>query len=400
MKRRKFIQKSALASGAICLPNFLFGLGKNEAIQHNQGKILVVIQLSGGNDGLNCVVPFRNDLYYKARPQLALTKDELIPLTGDAALNKNLKELADLYNKGELAILNNVGYPNPNRSHFRSQDIWQSGSEADQVLSTGWIGRYLDSHCEKQCKQPHQAIELDDALSLVMKGEKMKGLAFHDPAELYRLSSYPAIRKMKKETLGKTGNASLEFLHQTLIETHQSVDYIYERSKIYRSSRIYPQHEFGRRMKIIAELIGSGCESRVYYISLPGFDTHAYQKMFHKNILKTYSKTLEAFCQDLKASKRFNDTVILTFSEFGRRVEQNASRGTDHGTANNVYIAGGGLARKGLLNEMPDLKNLQEGDLIHTVDFRQVYATLLEKVLQVKHESVLYKKFTTLDFIS
>ncbi|MBD2766476.1 DUF1501 domain-containing protein [Hymenobacter sp. BT664] len=397
--RRTFIKSAALASGSLLIPNFLHGLGRLGPSEGIPGKTLVIVQLSGGNDGLNCVVPFRNDQYYKLRPNLAIPQKDLIGITGEVGLNKNLKELATLYDQGELAILNNVGYPNPNRSHFRSMDIWQSGSDADQVLSSGWVGRYLDASCGSRCPAPHAAVELDDTLSLALKGVKGRGLAFHDPADLYRLSTNPVLRKLSPAPPEPGKNPSLEFLHKTLAETNQSVDYIYAHSKIYRSSQTYPAHEFGRRMKLIAELIGSGSETKVYYISLPGFDTHALQKMFHSAVLKTYAQTIGAFCADLKASNRFNDTVVLTFSEFGRRVAQNASKGTDHGTANNVYIAGGGLGRAGILNEMPNLTQLDEGDLIHTVDFRRVYATLLERALRVNSEKVLAQRFAPLDFL-
>ena len=382
------------------VPNFLHGLGQMAPVGDNAGKILVIIQLSGGNDGLNCVVPFRNDRYYQARPQLGLKKNDLVPITDEVGLNKNLRELAGLYDNGHLAILNNVGYPNPNRSHFRSLDIWQSASDPEQVLSTGWVGRYLDANCQATGNKPHAAVEVDDALSLVLKGEKCKGMAFHDPASLYQMSANSVTPKQATAHVMADANPSLSFLNKTLIETNQSVEYIYQHSKIYRSTRTYPAHAFGQRMKTVAELIGSGCDTSVYYVSLPGFDTHAYQKLFHHQVLKTYAKTLGAFCEDLKASNRFNDTVILTFSEFGRRVAQNASKGTDHGTANNVYLAGGGLARKGILNAMPDLARLDEGDLIHTVDFRQVYATLLDKALRVNPEKVLSQRFAPLDFLA
>jgi uncharacterized protein (DUF1501 family) len=398
--RRNFLKCSALASGSLLIPNFLHGLGRTPAIGGNAGKILVIIQLSGGNDGLNCVVPYRNDRYYQARPQLGLKKNDLIPLTDEVGLNQHLRELANLYDNGHLAILNNVGYPNPNRSHFRSLDIWQSASDPEQVLSTGWVGRYLDATCQATGNKPHTAVEVDDALSLVLKGEKCKGMAFQNPAVLYGMSAQAVMPKQAITHPTADANPSLAFLHKTLIDTNQSVEYVYQHSKVYGSTRTYPAHAFGQRMKTVAELIGSGCETSVYYVSLPGFDTHASQKLFHNPVLKTYAKTLGAFCEDLKASNRFNDTVILTFSEFGRRVAQNASKGTDHGTANNIYLAGGGLARRGILNEMPDLTHLDEGDLIHTVDFRQVYATLLEKVLRVNPEKVLSQRFAPLDFLA
>lgn len=397
--RRSFLKYSALASGSLLVPNFLHGLGKADQTKANEGKILVIVQLSGGNDGLNTVVPFRNDLYYKARPKIGLKKNELIGISDEVGLHRNLKDIASLYDKGEMAIINSVGYPNPNRSHFKSLDIWQSASDANQTLTTGWLGRYLDAACDSHCMAPHAAVELDDTLSLVMKGKIRKGLAFHDPTDLYNLSTSPIIRKLGTDTLKDHDNPALEYLHKTVIETTQSVDYIYQNSKIYRSKKSYPEHEFGKRMKTIAELIGSGSETKVYYISLPGFDTHAYQKYFQGELLKIYSKTMGAFCEDLKASNRFNDTVILAFSEFGRRVEQNASKGTDHGTANNIFLTGGGLASKGILNEMPDLENLDEGDLIHKVDFRQVYATLLEKVLEIDSEKILAKRFEPINFL-
>ncbi|HEX8547236.1 MAG TPA: DUF1501 domain-containing protein [Cytophagaceae bacterium] len=397
--RRSFLKYSALASGSLLLPNFLHGLGKADQLSVNGGKTLVIIQLSGGNDGLNTIVPFRNDLYYKARPKLGLKKDELINLSDEVGLHRNLKELAGLYDNGDVAIINSVGYPNPNRSHFKSLDIWQSASDANQTLTSGWLGRYLDAACNEHCMAPHAAVELDDTLSLVMKGKIRKGLAFHDPGNLHNLSTSPIIQKLGSNTLKDHDNPALEYLQKTLIETNQSVDYIYQHSKIYRSKKIYPDHQFGKRMKTIAELIGSGSETKVYYISLPGFDTHAYQKYFQGELLKVYSKAMSAFCEDLKMCNRFNDTVILTFSEFGRRVEQNASKGTDHGTANNIILAGGGLSAKGVLNEMPDLANLDQGDLIHKVDFRQVYATLLDKVLQVDSQKILGQRFEPINFL-
>jgi uncharacterized protein (DUF1501 family) len=345
-------------------------------------------------------VPFRNDLYYKARPTLGLKKDELILLNDETGLNPNLQSLADLFNDGQLAIINSVGYPNPNRSHFRSMDIWQSASDENKIINTGWLGRYLDSTCNGECAKPHAAVEIDDTLSLSLKGETMKGLAFREPKSLHLFAQNPMIRNVAADYHPhKDGNIAAEFLNKTLADTTQSADYIYDHSKIYKSTKIYPQHEFGKRMKTVAELICSGSETSIYYVSLSGFDTHVFQSGQQSRVLKVYSEALKALCDDLKASNRFNDTVILTFSEFGRRVEQNASKGTDHGTANNVYIAGGKLAKAGVLNSLPDLQNLADGDLIHRVDFRQVYATLLDKFLGADSTKILGSKFDLLNFI-
>jgi uncharacterized protein (DUF1501 family) len=399
IKRREFLKFSALVSASALVPDFLKAFGTNYNAAIGNGKTLVVIQLSGGNDGLNCVVPFRNDIYYKARPSLGLQKDELILLNDNVGMNANLQGLADLYNDGNVAIINSVGYPNPNRSHFRSTDIWQSASDEDKIVNTGWIGRYLDANCNGECAKPHTAVEIDDTLSLVLKGEKTKGLAFREPKSLQLFAANPMIRNASAHHSHPDENPSAAFLNKTLAETTQSADYIYERSKIYKSKRIYPQHEFGKRMKTIAELICSGSETRVYYISLPGFDTHVLQSGTHNRMLRIYSDALKAFCDDLKEQNRFDETMVMTFSEFGRRVEQNSGKGTDHGTANNVYITGGKLAKAGILNDMPDLQNLDDGDLIYKVDFRQVYATLLDKFLAADSQKILGSQFTSLNFI-
>lgn len=381
------------------LPEFLRAFGLNGLNGSFNGKRLVVIQLFGGNDGLNCIVPFRNDLYYKLRPGIGLKDEAIIGLTDEVAMNANLAELADLFNQGQLSVINNVGYPDPNRSHFRSTDIWHSASDESQYLNTGWIGRYLDSLCTDKCNVPHTAIELDDTLSLILKGDKTKGIAFHDPKVLFLATQNELIQKISKSEHDLEHEALPDFLHRTLRDTTQSAEYIYEKSKIYKSQIVYPQSEFAKRMKSIAELICSGAETQIYFISLPGFDTHAAQIGMHSRILQTYSKTIKAFTDDLKANNLFDDTVILTFSEFGRRVKQNASKGTDHGTANNVYVINGKLNKPGIYNELPDLENLDQGDLKFTIDFRQVYATLLEKTLQKDSKIILGNTFSTLDFI-
>jgi uncharacterized protein (DUF1501 family) len=404
MERRDFIRNSALASASIMVPGFLkaFGLGKNGLYMppaNITGKRLVVIQLSGGNDGLNCVVPFNNDLYYKARPSLGLKDDDIIKITNEVALNSNLAGLADLFNNGNLTIINSVGYPNPNRSHFRSMDIWQSASDENQYLASGWIGRYLDATCDGTCAKPYNAIEIDDTLSLALKGDAMKGLAFSQPGMLHNSSQNPIIRGVANEYKPNNDHPEVEYLQKTLAETMESADYIYAHSKTFKSQRIYPSNAFGNRLKTIAELICSGCDSSVYYISLPGFDTHVFQKGQQNKVLKTLSDGISVFCQDLKDNSKFNDTVIMTFSEFGRRVAQNASGGTDHGTANNIYVISGKLEKPGIYNPMPDLQNLDEGDLIFNTDFRQVYSTMLNKVLGVDSEKILGKKFDLMNFV-
>ncbi len=385
-----------LASASMMMPKFLLA-GAGNALQN--GKKMVVIQFSGGNDGLNCVIPFRTDTYYESRPDIAIFRDEVLRIRDDVGLNPNLAGLADLYHDGNLAIVNTVGYPNPDRSHFRSMDIWQSASGSNEYLETGWIGRALDSTCGNKCTTPHAAVELDDTLSLALKGKNLKGLAFRNPKMLYETTRQPLLKKIAEENSSTNNDSPVDFLHKTLTDTMHSAEYLYSQSKIYSSKAQYPNEYFAKQMRQIAELIISGSETSVYYVSLSGFDTHVLQKGAHSKLLKLYSDTLKVFCSDLKANGRFNETTILTFSEFGRRVKQNGGQGTDHGTANVVFIAGGGLLKPGLQNNVPDLQNLVDGDLVHTVDFRSVYATILQNWLNADADTILNGAFPKLGFV-
>lgn len=396
--RRKFLKQSALATaGTMLLPGFLKSLEANPYVLPEGQKILVVIQLSGGNDGLNTIVPYNNDLYYKLRPQLALAKANVLRASDELGFHPSLTKLNELYDKGYLGVINNVGYPNPDRSHFRSMDIWHTASDSDEYLNTGWIGRYLDSSC-KDCNIAHQAVEIDDILSLALKGENIKGMAVKNPKKLYNVLHTNYFQKISKAT-HESVDPSLNYLYKTLAEATSSANYIYGKSKVYQSGAVYPNSEFGGQLKTVAELINSGIETKVYYVSLSGFDTHVRQQPQHERLLSTYAESVHAFVSDLEKNNRFQDVLIMTFSEFGRRVSQNASGGTDHGTANNLFVIGKNLKKKGFINGTPDLTKLDEGDLIHDVDFRSVYATVLNKWLDTNSSSILNGQFKTLDFI-
>ncbi len=404
MKRRNFLRQSALASvGTMLIPNFLkaFEL-QNLAQESFKQKILVIVQWSGGNDGLNTLVPYRNDIYYRERPRLAVPATEVLKLNDELGFNPVLKNLKNIFDSGNLSITNNVGYPNPDRSHFRSMDIWHTASEANEYLSAGWIGRYLDSNCQTaNCKIAHQAIEVDDTLSLAMKGESIKGLALKNPEKLYQATQNKQINQLAKlaNQITDHDHNNVAYLYKTLAETVSSANYIHEKNKIYQSKFTYPVSPFAQQLKTIAELIGSDLETSVYYASMGGFDTHIRQKGQQERLLKNYDEAIGVFVQDLKKNNRLQDVVIMTFSEFGRRVAQNASEGTDHGTASNVFIINGNLKKVGFWNESPNLQDLEEGDLKFSVDFRNIYATLLQKHLQVDSKTILNKDFSTLGFI-
>jgi len=397
--RRDFLKYSGLASASMLIPGFI--KASNPFLSPAaKPKVFVVIQFSGGNDGLNCIVPFRDDLYHKYRPTLGYSKDELIHLSDDIGMNYNLQGLADLFFNGDVVLINNVGYPNPNRSHFRSMDIWQTASDEQVYLQSGWLGRVLDSSCNNgHCVKPHFAVELDDSLSLALKGMEMSGFAVRDPKQLKNTSENKLIDEIAHQHVDGDEHHNVTYLHKLLTDTTESADYIYAQSKIYASTAVYPQNEFGNQLKTIAELIISETNTSVYYVSLSGFDTHALQRGQQEKQLKVYADALKVFCNDLKANGKFSDTLIMTFSEFGRRVEENGSKGTDHGTANNIYLISGGFKQGGMMNDMPDLSKLEEGDLVYNVDFRHVYATILDKWMQVDSKAVLGKGFGVLDFI-
>jgi uncharacterized protein (DUF1501 family) len=399
MKRRDFLKNTALASGAFLIPSFLKPLEAMATADMTGYKNLVIIQLSGGNDGLNTIVPYGNDIYYQKRNTIAIKQPEIIALDDMQGLNPNLSSLKEIYDQGWMSVINSVGYPNPDRSHFRSMDIWQTGSSADQFLTTGWIGRYLDANCAVN-KDPYTAVEVDDTLSLAMKGAKMKGIAVQNPAKLYQNTREPFFKKLVDEhTDAHLNEDNLGYLYKTMIETYSSADYIQHTSKTYNTTAQYPQSAFAKQLKSVAKFINSGLKTRVYYVSLSGFDTHTQQQNQQGRQLKVYGDAVAAFIKDLKQAGKLDDTLVMTFSEFGRRVEQNASDGTDHGTANNIMIFGGKLKKAGIYNSAPNLAQLDNGDLKYEIDFRDVYATLLDRWLNVNNSRILNRNFAGLNFV-
>ncbi|NQY07469.1 MAG: DUF1501 domain-containing protein [Flavobacteriaceae bacterium] len=397
MERRDFIKRTAIASGAFMMPKFLSASTIFESQPIATQRKLVIIQLSGGNDGLNTIVPFRNDLYYQNRSGIALRKEKLLYLNDTYGFHDSLKNMRSLFNNGELTILNNVGYPNPNRSHFRATDIWQTASSSEEYLQTGWVGRYIDY----KKVNPYSAIEVDDSLSLLMKGKELNGIATKNAQLFYRTTQDPYFKKVlsyyHEEHLSEH---NLGYLYKTMIEAKNSANYIYEKSKVYKSSVSYPQNRFGKQLKTVAEFINSGLETEIYYVSLGGFDTHANQLNTQKRLLEVYDTAIATFIKDLKQAGTFDDTLIMTFSEFGRRVKQNAARGTDHGTANQVFVMGINLKKQGMFNEGPDLNNLDtNGDLQYSLDFRNIYATLIDDWLGVASASILNDRFNSLGLV-
>jgi uncharacterized protein (DUF1501 family) len=397
IKRRNFIQLGSLATGSLMVPSFLKAFEKPSTVPAGN-KVVVIIQLSGGNDGLNTVIPIRNDIYYRQRSKLGIQKEMALSIGDEAGLHPSLTAFRELHNSGSLGILNSVGYPNPDRSHFRSMDIWQSASDSKTYVDTGWLGRYLDAQC-KPGDKPTKAMEIDDVLSLALKGEKMKGLAFRDPKRLYGSSQEQYFKALDTAHKKAQDETPVEYLYKTMADTLSSADYIFQQSKLHPSGKSYPASALGQNLKTIASLIFSEINTRVYYVSLGSFDTHFAQEAQQKRLFTELNDAVKSFTDDLKANNRFDDVLLFTFSEFGRRVSQNASGGTDHGTANNMFFISGGLKQKGLINEMPDLADLQDGDLKYKVDFRDVYATVLHNWLDADVSVIIGKKSNYLAFL-
>jgi uncharacterized protein (DUF1501 family) len=395
MDRRKFLKDSALASSLLFVPSFLKAFESVDATGLGY-KRLVIVQLAGGNDGLNTIIPYNNDIYYNSRPRLAITKD-IIKMTDDLGFHSSLAPLRSLFDNGELSILNNVGYPNPVRSHFRSMDIWQTASDSNQYLQSGWLGRYMDMYGNK----PYNAIEMDEQLSLAMKGEHFNGIATNDYKVLYRTAKDPFFESVHNHYNDAHLNEhNLGYLYQTMIEAKSSAKYIYENTKVKLSQQDYPKNALAKQLKNVAQFINSNIDTKVFYTSLGGFDTHANQQDKQARLLSQYAESISAFVKDLKQNGTFKDTLILTFSEFGRRVKQNAANGTDHGAANNVFVIGKNLKQAGFYNNLASLKDLDSnGDLKYEIDFRSVYATILKNWMGVSTEGILNPKLKVLSFL-
>jgi uncharacterized protein (DUF1501 family) len=391
MNRRHFIKSSALASSFLMVPKVLKPLS-NIGLQ-NQQKNLVVIQLSGGNDGLNTFAPYRDDLYYKARPSIGLAGNNLIKLSDTMGMNAAMQSLQKWYDAGQFSIINSVGYPDMDHSHFRSMEIWQTASKANEYLSNGWLGRWMDEQ-----KYNYAAVEIDESLSLAVKGKDKSAMAFTDIQKINQKIKQSHIQQANNHDQAHE-SALANYLYKTLNDTEGSMQYIHEKSKLSKNVFTYPDTYFGKQLKTIADLIISGLETKVYYVSLSGFDTHTNELLRHGKMMKTYAEAVDAFLRNLKLHDKLNDTLVMTFSEFGRRVEENAAKGTDHGTAGNVWFMGPQFKKAGFLNTAPNLQDLNDGDLIYQEDFRNIYATILDNWLEANSKKILGESFKQLNFI-
>ena len=391
-KRRDFLRQASalLGVGTWSLPRFLQAQTWSplDNSPEQGGNYLIVLQLSGGNDGLNTLVPYADEAYYQLRPKLALGSKTLHRLDGHQGFHPSLKHLAEAYHQGDLLILNNVGYPQPNRSHFRSMDIWHLACDSDDLRENrGWLGRWLD---KQSPSFPHLALQLSDTLSPALRGEQSQALVIKDPQmmqEQLRHLPYPSSSTQQHH------HEQAAYLYRVLAQAHESATYLLEKAKLGQSNiSEYPNNSLGRDLRRVAQLMTGGSNTQVYYLSFDGFDTHANQLKRHALLLEGLDQALGVFIRDLKKNQLWPRTTLMIFSEFGRRVAENGSSGTDHGTANQVYLLGGGLKQKGIYNRMADLSQLEKGDLKFSIDFRSIYQALLKDWLNTKKSTALLGK--------
>lgn len=419
--RRDFLKRSILG-GALTwsVPSFLaqtFRVLGAEAEARDRThpsadtRVLVVLQLAGGNDGLNTVVPWSNDHYRRARPKLALGRDQLLTIDDNLAFPTALVGFRELLEAGHLAVIHGVGYPNPNRSHFRSMEIWQTASDADRVERRGWIGRYFDCCCEGA--DPTVGVSVGRQMPQAFQARRPVGVSVDGPA---RVASRPAAKGMTESVAmleeeatvsgDSVGEASgrqspgvelLDFLDRTALDARLSDQRMREIAGRVSNTVRYPETALGQSLKQVAQWIAGRLPTRVYYLSHGGFDTHRGQATTHERLLKELGDATRAFVDDLRGLGVLERVLTMAFSEFGRRVEENASAGTDHGAAGPVFLFGRRF-RDPWVGRHPSLKpgDLVRGDLKHSIDFRSVYAELLEGWLGASSERVLGRRFERL----
>jgi uncharacterized protein (DUF1501 family) len=347
--------------------------------------ILVVLQLSGGNDGLNTVIPFGDDAYRRARPKLAISVNDVLKIDEQFGFHPAARGLANLLEAGQLAIVQGVGYEQPNRSHFESMDIWHTCHRKGGPRTTGWLGRYFDSRAGKLAQADTPGLHLGgEKQPLALIAEKVRVPSISSP-EKFRLndSGDPALLGAIRELAGSprsTGDDLLGFLQTSTSSALTDSDRIAAALRDYQTPVKYPENALAKKFKTVAQLISAGLKTRVYYLDLDGFDTHSQQAPAHTALLQQAGGSLQAFLEDVQHQGQADRVLVMCFSEFGRRVQENASEGTDHGAAAPMFLVGKPV-KPGLIGKHPSLTDLDDGDLKFHTDFRQVYATVLQRWL-------------------
>jgi uncharacterized protein (DUF1501 family) len=430
--RREFLRRTVLTSAlSWTVPTFLANTfsslqaeAADKATQIATGKdstILVVLQMAGGNDGINTVVPHANDFYYKSRPRIGIKAEQVLKLNDELGLNPGLTGFKELYDTGHLAVIQGVGYPNPNRSHFRSTEIWQTAADSNKFEKYGWLGRYFDNTCSG-C-DPTIGVNIGNQMPQAFTAKNPKGVSVNNPGNYRFINSEGgadgemmehSFRELNEQSADANSGGSIaaidgtpqrtgsvmDFLERTALDAQVSSDEIRAISARIENKATYPGSQLGNSLKLVAKLIGGGLPTRVFYVSQGGYDTHTNQVNTHQRLLQDLGDSVKSFFDDMKAQGNMQRVMLMTFSEFGRRVSDNANGGTDHGAAAPMFVVGEKV-KAGLLGQYPSLApgDLFEGDIKYTVDFRSVYAAVLENWLKTRSEPILGRKFQPLQLI-
>jgi uncharacterized protein (DUF1501 family) len=439
--RREFM-RTAVLGGALSwtVPAFLANTfsaleadAADRATQIVTGKdstILVVLQMAGGNDGLNTVVPYSNDDYHRSRPRIGLQAKDILKINDSIGQHPGLAGFKALYDAGHLSIIQGVGYPNPNRSHFRSTEIWQTAADSDKNEHYGWIGRYFDNACPGA--DPTVGVNVGNQMPQAFAAKHPMGVSLQNPQNYRFVSnerpnpgenmssteeSYRKLNGMDEQpmvsaednsggSIGaisgsvKRSGSAIDFLERTALDAQISSDKIRDIAGRVENKAVYPNSQLANSLKLVAKLIGGGLPTRIFYASQGGYDTHTNQVGTQQRLLQDFGDSMKAFYEDMKAQGNSSRVLVMTFSEFGRRVSENANGGTDHGAAAPMFILGDKV-KAGLLGKYPGLApaDLYQGDIKYNVDFRSVYAGVLERWLKTKSVPVLGRQFEPLPIV-
>jgi uncharacterized protein (DUF1501 family) len=390
LTRRDFVKQATLISLAPTVPTFLAQTARG-ASPSPDDRIVVVLQLDGGNDGLNTVIPYADANYARLRPKLAVEKKRVRRLDDAMGLNPVMRDASELFQDGRLAIVQGVGYPNPNKSHDVSKSIWETARfDPTDHASYGWIGRALDGGPPPKTSGPGSVLVGTESLPVALRGRKSVAAA------LANLDDMVLTGSSKPAGPAESDPSLLGFVQRSTLDAVVTADRLQQAAKSRPEASAPPSNELAKRLTLIARLIESDFGARVYYAVQTGYDTHVYQRETHERLLRELSEALRFFLDELKRSKLDDRVVVMTFSEFGRRADENASEGTDHGAAAPLFLAGAKI-KAGLHGTPPNLAKLHGGDVASTMDFRQVYQAVLENWLRLPAPPALGGRFPSLD---
>ncbi|WP_197231374.1 DUF1501 domain-containing protein [Novipirellula artificiosorum] len=399
--RRRFLRSSIGGATAVgigaAIPDCF--LQASERALHASERILVVVQMTGGNDGLNTVIPYANDDYRSARPKLAIPDADVLKCSDELGFHPSMSSMRQLFEDGKMTVVCGVGYDQPNRSHFESMDIWHTCRRKNELRDDGWLGRFLATQ-DRPVGGDVLALHLgQEKQPFALASNRVRVPTIRELAEFQlRGQKGKALSRFLTKSVEQAPAQSddlLKFLQSSTASALEASQRVTEASQDYRSELRYPETSLGKKLRVIAQLIDAGLSTRVYYVQLDGFDTHANQPNTHAILLREWSDAVSTFIRDLEGHHHGDRVCVMTFSEFGRRVAENASQGTDHGAAGPMFLCGGGLV-PGIIGGYASLTDLQDGDLKHQTDFRQVYAAVLRSWLGVDPAAILGGQYAPL----